>query len=96
MRYKLPGESDSTLITAPILKKDIYASVEDAPRDARFAAAVAAFGHKMAKSAYTNEFSYEDIVELALDARGRDRYGYRAEFIELVDTARTISKRERS
>ena len=72
----------------------MYRSVDDAPRDARFGAAVAAFGHKMAKSDYLSDFTYDDIAELATNAKGRDRYGYRAEFVQLVDAAKSIAKRQ--
>lgn len=96
IRYKLPGKEVSTLMEQPVMAADLFDQVDKAPRDARFAAAVAAFGHKMAKSSYIGDYSYDDILELALWSKGEDRFGYRAEFVELIDTARTISERNMS
>jgi Ca-activated chloride channel family protein len=96
MRYKLPNQDESTLITTPVELDDIYRDIDNAPRDARFAAAVAAMGHKMSKSDYLKDFSYDDIIDLAVDTKGRDRFGYRAEFVELVDAAKRISERQAS
>jgi Ca-activated chloride channel family protein len=44
IRYKLPGEKDSKLITEPVKVSSAAATLEAAPQEARFSAAVAAFG----------------------------------------------------
>ena len=44
IRYKLPGSDTSTLITRPVTRAEEAHSIEAAPREARFAAAVAGFG----------------------------------------------------
>ncbi|HWU95671.1 MAG TPA: VWA domain-containing protein, partial [Sphingomonas sp.] len=43
IRYKLPKSNTSQLLTTPIDRRVAFARFEDAPRDARFAAAVAGF-----------------------------------------------------
>ncbi|WP_375204692.1 vWA domain-containing protein [Hyphococcus sp.] len=90
LRYKLPEEDDSRLLETPVRTADQYSSIEAAPEDARFAAAVAAFGQKLQRAGYTDRYSYEEIIELAKDAKGEDPFGDRAEFINLVRAAAKI------
>ncbi len=56
----------------------------------RFSAAVAAFGQLLRGGRYTAEFDYDDVLALADPARGRDPYGYRAEFLRLVRLAKSL------
>ena len=53
LRYKLPEEQKSKLVTLPIGPKDEYPSVNAAPNEARFATAVAAFGQILKGGKYT-------------------------------------------
>lgn len=92
LRYKLPGEDESRLIEQPVPTNDAYPCFETTPKDARFAAAVAAFGQKLKRAGYTDNYSYDEIVELAQSAKGDDPYGYRAEFINLVRAASAIDR----
>ncbi len=87
IRYKLPGAQSSTLIAQPVTVDDYYDKIGSAPRDVRFSAAVAAFGELLHGGRYTGEFGYEDVIALANNARGDDRFGYRSEFIQLVRMA---------
>lgn len=89
LRYKLPGSDTSTLIETPISADLASRSLDAAPTDARFAAAVAAFGQKLKGSNY-GEMSWDDIRALAQGARGSDETGYRAEFVQLIDLAKAI------
>ncbi|RMF40415.1 MAG: VWA domain-containing protein [Alphaproteobacteria bacterium] len=90
LRYKLPDESESRLITRPVTPADRSDSTE-----ARFAAAVAGFGELLKHSPYTGDLGYADIRRLARDALGEDPYGYRAEFLGLVRLAETLSGLDR-
>jgi Ca-activated chloride channel family protein len=92
LRYKLPDEEESRLIETPVPTADGYSSLDNAPRDARFAAAVAAFGQKLQRSGYTDRYSYDEIIALAQAAKGDDPYGDRAEFINLVRAAAKIDR----
>jgi Ca-activated chloride channel family protein len=94
IRYKLPGEKDSKLITEPVKIADATASVDAAPQEARFAAAVAAFGQLLRGGQYTKNYSYDDVIALADGAKGSDLYGYRAEFLNLVRIAKTAQDLE--
>lgn len=96
IRFKLPGEEKSRLITKPVGMDVEYGSVGEAQKEARFAAAVAAFGQILRGDPHTGDFSYDDVIELARSALGEDTFGYRAEFISLVrlaKTARTMGER---
>ena len=91
MRYKLPNEDVSREISQPIGKSDEVASVAAASEDARFAAAVAAFGQKLKGGKYVSSMSWDDIGALANGAKGEDRWGYRAGFVRLVALARSLA-----
>ena len=91
IRYKLPGAAKSTLITRPVASSDTFDSVAAAPRDVRFAAAVAAFGQLLRGGRYTGDYAYSDVIALARNARGEDPFGYRNEFVGLVRLAQSIA-----
>ena len=74
IRYKLPKSDTSQLITSPITGSVEVTSIDDAPQNFRFAAAVAAFGQILRAGRYTGSFTYDDVIELALSARGEDRF----------------------
>ncbi|MFT5351919.1 MAG: Ca-activated chloride channel family protein, partial [Gammaproteobacteria bacterium] len=42
----------------------------------------------------TGDFSYDDIARLAQQARGEDPFGYRGEFLSLVNLAASLSHPE--
>lgn len=89
LRYKLPDENESRLVSQAVLLKDQVAFEKTDP-DFRFATAVAAFGQKLRGGKYAGKLGYTDIEELALAARGNDRNGYRGEFLQLVALAETL------
>jgi Ca-activated chloride channel family protein len=89
IRYKLPDQDASTLITTPVTTEQEVETLAKVSPDMRFAAAVAAFGQVLRGDPYTNNFDYDAILKLAGPARGEDRFGYRAEFMNLVRLART-------
>lgn len=91
IRYKLPGETKSHLITRPITDKDVASSFANVPGDMRFAAAVAAAAQLMRHDPYIKDFSYDRAMEIANGAKGDDRFGYRAEFIKLLGEAKTAA-----
>ena len=89
LRYKLPASDTSKLMQQPINSADI----KDASRmsvDFRFASAVAGFGQLLRGGKYTENFGYDQVLALAQNARGKDMFGYRGEFISLVNLAKTL------
>jgi len=91
LRYKLPGQDQSSLLAVPVGTDDVVADFADAAPDFRFAAAVAAFGQKLRGSVYGGELDYPAIASIAQAARGEDASGYRSEFISLVRLAESLS-----
>ncbi|MDR4497771.1 MAG: VWA domain-containing protein [Candidatus Scalindua sp.] len=90
IRYKLPDSEKSQLIHTPINQENEYSQIDEVPADIRFAASVAAFGQLLRGGTYTGQFTYEDIIKLAETASGKDPFGYRHEFINLVRLAESI------
>ena len=91
MLFVLPDSETSTEMVRAVTRSDEFESVDAAPRDARFAAAVAAFGQILRGGHYTVDFSYDDVLSIAQDARGEDPFGYRTEFISLVRLAQSAA-----
>jgi len=92
LRYKLPKENTSKLIEIPITKAFESKDISNTSKDIRFAASVAAFGQILRGDAYTSDYSYDDIINLAKNARGDDEFGYRNEFVKLVRLAKSARK----
>ncbi len=91
IRYKLPDSSSSQLISTPVTPALKAEAVAGASKDTRFASAVAAFGQLLRGGTHTGNMTYDDVVALAQSAKGDDRFGYRAEFINLVRLAKSAS-----
>lgn len=90
VRYQLPQGGNSRLIERPI----VAGQAEAASDDLRFAAAVAAFSQQLKDGRYTASFSLKDTEALARGARGEDRFGLRAEFVQLVELAQSLQTTE--
>jgi len=86
LRYKRPGEAISSLISTPIKKQDAYASMSEAPKETRWAVAVGGYGMTLRGDDYADSMDLDELKGLAVSSKGRDRFGYRSEFIELIDT----------
>ena len=89
IRYKLPKSDVSRLISTPIDRRSEFASFAAAPQDARFAVGVAAFAELLRGGKYNGSLSYDDVLRIVSAARGRDEFGYRSEFVQLVRTAKS-------
>ncbi|CAN7582625.1 vWA domain-containing protein [Mesorhizobium caraganae] len=90
IRYKLPNEDISKLITTPVTSANEVQSFDQASTDQRFSVAVAAFGQKLRDEDATAKFGYDKIMEIATAARGADPFGYRSEFLSLVRLASAL------
>ncbi len=98
MRYKLPDASESKLLTLSIDKtrefgvcpEGVKCNLAPLPDDVRFATAVAAFGQMLKGDPHVKTMSYDDIITLADGARGKDAFGTRAEFVNLVRLAKSL------
>ncbi|BAY78262.1 von Willebrand factor type A domain-containing protein [Nostoc linckia NIES-25] len=91
LRYKLPQDSTSQLITQTIQDDDLRA---DPSTNLRFAAAVATFGMVLRDSEYKGNANYDLVMKLATQGKGEDREGLRGEFIRLVEQSRGLITRK--
>ncbi len=92
LRYKAPDGDTSKLMETPLHQRDILPSFDQASTDLRFAAAVAGFGQRLRGGRHTANLDYAAIKQLAQSALGDDRWGYRGEFMQLVDQARSLDR----
>lgn len=104
IRYKLPSEDTSRLITRPVTGQDqlTLQKVECGPADScpasasddtRFATAVAGFAQILRGEVNMVEYKLDDVLALAQQGKGNDEFGYRAEFINLVRLAKAFENR---
>ena len=88
VRYREPGGLFSKKIEFPLM--DSRRSFASASGDFRFAAAVASFGMILRDSPDRGSATLNDVAAWAGGATGADPGGYRAEFISVVERARTM------
>ena len=88
LRYKLPEEDTSTLVTLPVTDEGL--ALDSASEDLQFAAGVAAFGLLLRDSRFKGETSFDLVSELTSRGGAHDPSAYRAELIELVAAAREL------
>lgn len=89
LRYKEPDASLSKLLSVGLM--DNGGQLNNASENFKFASAVAEFGMMLRTSKYKADASYEDVLRLARASTGADIQGYRTDFIQMVETARTLS-----
>ncbi|MCL4111317.1 UNVERIFIED_CONTAM: hypothetical protein GTU68_034030 [Idotea baltica] len=87
LRYKSPEEDSSKFF-----EKVIGSKVNRMRRsvDFRWSAAVAGFGMILRDSEFKNGLQVQSVIELAKSSIGGDRYGYRTEFLFLLEEYQRI------
>ncbi len=88
LRYKAPNGDESLLIERTAL--DLGTSFASASVDFRFAAAVAELSMILRDSEFMGSASFDHVIETAREAQGKDVNGYRAEFVELAETCKSL------
>ncbi|HWA32800.1 MAG TPA: VWA domain-containing protein, partial [Cyclobacteriaceae bacterium] len=91
LRYKKPDGDTSKLIVHPLLDSNV--ALSKTSDDFRWSAAVAAFGMLLRDSEFVKGYTYDTLVQLAQGARGNDKEGYRAEFINLAKSMGLVASR---
>jgi len=81
-RYKEPDGDKSKLITEVVDNE-----IGESSNNLNWSMAVAGFGMLLRDSEYKNDLSYTEVLQMAKSSKGKDAFGYRKEFIELVDLA---------
>lgn len=94
LRYKLPDEQTSKLVTTPVTAQQEQKADTVLARETDWAVAVASFGQLLKGGQYTGKMTYDDVLKLAEGAKGSDPFGYRAEFITLIHKAKTAAALE--
>lgn len=85
-RYKAPDGDVSQLIERNLT----YKSTTKTSDNFRFSAAVAGFGMLLRNSEFKGTLLFDKVIQMASQAKGEDANGYRAEFIRLVEAAKSI------
>lgn len=91
IRYKAPDGNKSKLITKTVKTND--KSWKYASDNFKWSAAIAEFGMILRDSEYIDTNSYSQVILLANDAKGKDEFGYRGEFIRLLQSAELLSRK---
>jgi Ca-activated chloride channel family protein len=91
-RYKRPNASKSAEIVHTIgnRTKSLMLSTDNI----RFSSSVAMFGMLLKDSKYKGVSTYEAALNLARSSKGRDKEGYRSEFISLIKKAGNFPETE--
>lgn len=83
---------ESVLIERAITDRDVTASLARAAQPARWGAAVAGYAQLLRGDPYLGgDYDFDDVIALAQNAKGRDEFGYRSEFIQLVRMAKSAA-----
>jgi len=85
-RYKAPDGDKSKLIER-VLPNKIDTNNSN---NFNFSAAVAGFGMLLRDSEYKGNLNFDQVIKMAEQSKGADKNGYRAQFIQLVDAAKTV------
>ena len=91
IRYKEPDGEMSKLLVQPIKNSD--KGWKNATDNFKWAAAIAEFGMILRDSEYVAMDSYAQVLALADASKGNDEFGYRAEFIRLIQSAELLSRK---
>jgi Ca-activated chloride channel family protein len=89
VRYKQPQHSQSLLLSQAVPAQSL--SLAQASTDTRFAIAVAAYAQQLRGGQYNAQMQWDEILKLAQSAAQPDEFGLRAEFVDLVKTAKSLS-----
>ncbi|HEX7365752.1 MAG TPA: von Willebrand factor type A domain-containing protein [Pelobium sp.] len=92
MRYKQPDGNKSKELSVVLTDKG--EKLNDANTDFKFVAAVAEFGLLIRDSGFKQNANFDNVIALAKKGKGVDDNGYRAEFIQLVENAKLLSKKD--
>jgi Ca-activated chloride channel family protein len=92
MRYKHP-ETEKASEVSDVLPAD--GLTKEASKDLRFAAAAAAFGMILRDSEYRGSADFDKVLEWAKSSIGPDKGGHRAEFVRMLERAKSIVERHR-
>lgn len=88
LRYKPEGSEKS--LAQELAVANAIPLLTQTSDDFRFGASVAGFGMLLKRSPHAENLHYSTLINLARDSRGKDKDGYRAEFVRLLEMAELI------
>jgi len=91
LRFKQAEQDNSQLLTQAIKLSQVKKAIADTSESFRFSAAVAGFGQLLRGGKNLSTMDLDDVIELAQVAKGRDKLGYKGEFIQLAKLASALS-----
>ena len=91
LRYKAPEGDVSNLVENTLLNSPV--ELKNSSENFKFSAAVAEFGMILRDSEFKQEASYDDVLKLASEGKGKDENGYRAEFIQIVKSSKLMANK---
>lgn len=92
MHYKHPKSGNSIQEETIVDSCKDYLSLVEVSKDVRFSFAVASFAEILRESQLSGSMTLNDIIKIAQEAKGNDQLGFRAEFIRLVQAAKTARR----
>ncbi|MES2828594.1 MAG: von Willebrand factor type A domain-containing protein [Bacteroidota bacterium] len=90
LRYKEPAGEKSKLIEQAVIDTSI--PFTRTSENFRFSASVAELGMLLRQSDFRQNSSFDQLIEIAENAKGTDKEGYRSEFIKLAKSAKLLAK----
>lgn len=91
LRYKKPNGKKSKLLKVKATNKNM--ALSSASDNFKFSAAVASFGMLLRDSKFKGDADYDKVLKMAQISLGKDEFGYRNEFLELVKKAKETNAR---
>lgn len=91
LRYKEPDGNTSKLIIKTVQNKPI--ELQKTSDNFRWSAAVAGFGMLLRESPFMGNTSIKSVLQMARHAKGEDQFGYRMEFLKLVESSEFLATR---
>ncbi len=92
LRYKLPSAHRSSLLDT-VIRRDQQVALNVSSEAFRFSAAVAGFGQRLRGGSQLHGWDFPQVRALAAGSIGKDRYGYRADFLRMVQQAEALGSR---
>lgn len=94
LRYKNPTEDKSQLLEQVVTKSDKEFS--KASSDFKFASAVAGYAMLLRQDSQLGEMTISQMIELAGDNKGEDKFEYRQEFIENMKISKDVFEKNKN
>ena len=85
IRYKDPDGDESREFSQVLSSDPVKLNLSS--DNLRFSAAVAQFAMILRNSEFKGTSNFDSVMELASSSKGKDRFGYRSEFLNLVERA---------